>query len=234
MRFLLLFLGLLAAWLLCCRWLLHHVGAKPVCIGCSLVCAVLVTLSMVAAHTAYSIRLALPFYALVTDVMGIAPTDRVEDRLFIGNIHAASEAATLQQLGITHVLAVSQYGEQARFHPSLFRYHVITAHDYVSSSLLPHLHTAADFIHAALEGGGTVYVHCNVGRSRSATCLAAYFVKYRGLTPTDAIIHLQRKRAVCPNAGFRQQLDRFHAAMHANATASASASAGQCLPPSPT
>eukprot|EP00667_Euglena_gracilis_P021041 EG_transcript_22908 len=213
MRPLALLLGGLAAWLVLCRLLVPRVGARPVYLSSAVLGAAVVAVSLVASHTAYSVRLALPFYAVLTDVMGIAPLDRVEDRLYIGNLPAAWDAATLQRLNVTHVLVVSQYGEQARFHPGFFQYHVVAVQDYASVPLLPHLHPAADFIHAALQGGGAVLVHCNVGRSRSATALAAYFVKYRGMKPNEAIAHIRRKRAICPNPGFRQQLDAFHATL---------------------
>lgn len=49
-----------------------------------------------------------------------------------------------------------------------------------------------------------------MGISRSATVVAAYLIATRKMTGADAIVYLQRKRTVvCPNLGFRQQLDEY-------------------------
>lgn len=49
-----------------------------------------------------------------------------------------------------------------------------------------------------------------MGISRSATVVAAYLVYTRKMTGADAIAYVQKKRIiVCPNLGFRQQLDVY-------------------------
>lgn len=49
-----------------------------------------------------------------------------------------------------------------------------------------------------------------MGISRSATVVAAYLVATRKMAGADAIAYVQRKRPiVCPNLGFRQQLDVY-------------------------
>ena len=161
-------------------------------------------------YTAYSVQIAIPFYGLLVDSMLVAQHDKIEEHIWIGGINTASQLPLLQDMGITHVLAVTQYGEQARFHADSFTYHIINIHDYRSSHLLPHLHAAADFIHGALEAKGTVYIHCNVGRSRSATTLAAYLMKYRGKTVEEALAYMRVHRPVCPNSGFLSQLALFY------------------------
>jgi len=195
------------------RVLAPVVGTARVLAAGVVTVAVAVVVSLVAAQTAYDVRVAVPFYAVIIDSMGLAPHDQVEGNLWIGGLPSAANRKTLERMGATHVLTVSQYGEQARFHPSAFEYQIINIHDYPSVDLLPHLGAAADFIAGAVGANGTVYVHCNVGRSRSAACLAAYYVKHRGLTPDEALALIRKVRAVRPNSGFRQQLDNFHASL---------------------
>lgn len=62
-------------------------------------------------------------------------------------------------------------------------------------------------------GGATpnrVLVHCIQGKSRSATVVAAYLMRYLGYTRADAVqAMVQRRPIVDPNPGFLKQLDTF-------------------------
>jgi len=78
--------------------------------------------------------------------------------------------------------------------------------------LLVHLPRACRFIESALAGGGGVLVHCVMGMSRSATVVAAYLMKSRGLDPATAIKFVKHKRPqIHPNYGFITQLMTFAA-----------------------
>ena len=53
-------------------------------------------------------------------------------------------------------------------------------------------------------------VHCAMGISRSATVVSAYLVATTSMQPHEAIEFVQSKREiVCPNLGFRRQLDVY-------------------------
>jgi predicted protein tyrosine phosphatase len=57
------------------------------------------------------------------------------------------------------------------------------------------------------QQGKAVLIHCTAGISRSATVVIAYLMKYEGMTMTDAILFLKRKRCIInPNTGFRAVL----------------------------
>ncbi|KAF3604536.1 hypothetical protein F2Q69_00037220 [Brassica cretica] len=64
-----------------------------------------------------------------------------------------------------------------------------------------------DFIDEAKKQGGSVLVHCFVGKSRSVTVVVAYLMKKQGMTLTQALQHVQSIRPVAnPNTGFIRQL----------------------------
>jgi len=55
-----------------------------------------------------------------------------------------------------------------------------------------------------------VYIHCQAGISRSTTTFCSYLMVWLGFTVTEALGHIHRRReCICPNSGFREQLERF-------------------------
>jgi atypical dual specificity phosphatase len=48
------------------------------------------------------------------------------------------------------------------------------------------IRAAVAFIEAQVADGGSVYVHCNAGRGRSAVCVLAYLMHARGLSALEA------------------------------------------------
>ncbi len=56
---------------------------------------------------------------------------------------------------------------------------------------------AADFINEQLKSNpnGNVYVHCRAGVGRSATAVAAYLIKYKDLSPEEALLTIQSSRS---------------------------------------
>lgn len=54
-----------------------------------------------------------------------------------------------------------------------------------------------------------------MGISRSATVVCAYLIAEHGMTGPDAINFVRERRPViCPNVGFRRQLDEYAAKQH--------------------
>ena len=65
--------------------------------------------------------------------------------------------------------------------------------------------SAIKFIKDALAGGGTVFVHCYAGVSRSAAILIAYLMQEHQLTMFQAMSLVKAKRSVAfPNPGFQR------------------------------
>lgn len=78
------------------------------------------------------------------------------------------------------------------------------------TSHLPHI---VEVIHEVLCQNNAVLVHCRLGRQRSATVVAAYLMRTKGITMTDAIQHIQRLNpaAFQPEANFQRSLEMFEA-----------------------
>ncbi|KAI9671776.1 MAG: tyrosine protein phosphatase yvh1 [Alyxoria varia] len=59
--------------------------------------------------------------------------------------------------------------------------------------------------------GQAIFVHCAMGKSRSATTVIAYMMQQLRLNPTEALERLRTARPqVEPNDGFWEQLELFH------------------------
>ncbi|KAI0148983.1 protein-tyrosine phosphatase-like protein [Pestalotiopsis sp. NC0098] len=130
--------------------------------------------------------------------------------LYIGGQRALFQTDLVQEAGITHVVSVIDYDVDARQLAKMRQLH-IDAEDVPSENLLRHFDEAVKFIDDALNGGGAVFVHCAMGKSRSATIVCAYLMwKYR-LSASQALARVCEGRPVCqPNDGFMEQLSIYY------------------------
>lgn len=73
-----------------------------------------------------------------------------------------------------------------------------------------HFMDSANFIKNALAKGGTVFVHCWAGISRSTSCIIAYMMLHHGMSFQRSLSFIRQSRHfVNPNPGFRRQLLEF-------------------------
>eukprot|EP01084_Bolivina_argentea_P094462 169813_1 len=94
----------------------------------------------------------------------------------------------------------------------------------LNNDIQKHLHNAADFINKFMIQNETtnnekqyVMVHCWAGASRSPTMIAAYLIKYKNFTCTDALNLLAEKRNVAyPKAYFLEQLTQFESNLNSS------------------
>jgi len=125
--------------------------------------------------------------------------------LYIGGLHAlVSQPDLFTQAQITHILSVLDYdiGQYPQY--TTLR---IQVDDDPNEDLLRHFETTNRFIADALAKGGRVFVHCAMGKSRSATIVCAYLMREGRLSPQQALQQVCEGRPICqPNPGFMEQL----------------------------
>ncbi|XP_067269307.1 dual specificity protein phosphatase 26-like [Pseudorasbora parva] len=134
--------------------------------------------------------------------------DEVWPNLFIGNMDIAENCEELRRRRFTHVLncAHSSRGGGKIYDGMGITYMGIDAQDSLTYDMSIHFNNGAEFIHAALEEGGKILVHCHVGVSRSATIVLAYLMLKQNMTLVEAIKKVKEGRGVYPNQGFLRQL----------------------------
>ncbi|PRQ38818.1 putative phosphoric monoester hydrolase [Rosa chinensis] len=119
---------------------------------------------------------------------------QIEEGLFLGSFGAANNEEELTRLNITHILTVGSAMPPA--YPNDFVY--------------KHFDECFDYIEEAKRSGGSVLVHCFVGRSRSVAVVIPYLLKKHGMTLFEALDHVKSGRAwAAPNAGFSTQLYEY-------------------------
>lgn len=129
--------------------------------------------------------------------------------IHLGGLPSLFNEEKLSENGITHILT-AVLGIGNKYSKDKFTTLNIPVRDVEWERVNEYFDTAVDFINECERANGKVFVHCMCGVSRSATLVAAYLIKSKGFTASDAInlIHSRRKK-VDPNPGFRKQLEEY-------------------------
>ncbi|XP_003384397.2 PREDICTED: dual specificity protein phosphatase 22-B-like [Amphimedon queenslandica] len=134
--------------------------------------------------------------------------DKVCTGLYVGGIMGASKKELLLENNITHVLAVLDNAEP--HFPENFQYKCIKISDSPSCDLSVHFKESVDFIHKCRIEGGSCYVHCAAGISRSVTLCTVYLMTATTLSYEDAMTVMVYARSMAgPNFGFRMQMMKY-------------------------
>lgn len=76
---------------------------------------------------------------------------------------AAMQLEDLKQLGITHIVGCTSYGDAIRFHPDHFKYLIITLDDIPESDLSVYFDQTNSFIKECEDSKGKILIHCAQG-----------------------------------------------------------------------
>ena len=134
--------------------------------------------------------------------------DPITDDIWLGAIGAANDHELLEKTGITYMVSLGCVPDVM---PKCIKEHLkIDVEDVPSAELTPHFKTACEFIEKALNEKQKVLVHCNMGISRSASIVVAYFIKAKAMLMSEARDFVKSKRnQIDPNIGFLMQLEEW-------------------------
>ncbi|KAJ7582546.1 protein-tyrosine phosphatase-like protein [Mycena floridula] len=131
--------------------------------------------------------------------------NEIVPRIILGNLKSARSPTMISTKKVTHIVSVCP--DFPSTGPNHF---VVPVQDQEYEDLLVHFTATYNFIHTAVEKGGVVLIHCQMGISRSATVLAAYLMKARQTTAPEALEIIKQSRPqIQPNYGFLKQLDIY-------------------------
>ena len=130
---------------------------------------------------------------------------KILDWLYLGSYRNACDKQGIKDLGINYVLNCAIECKES-FPPGI-KYCHLKLSDSPNFRIINFLDKASNFINQAQTNNGIILVHCQLGISRSTTCVIAYFIKYLGYTAMSALNFIKKKRTqVMPNFGFLNQL----------------------------
>lgn len=128
--------------------------------------------------------------------------------LYLGNIHAAEDVASLKKLNIQAVLTVAA-DSYIRYGKGAINHKVIPAEDFETFDLSVFFEEAADFIEENLKKTN-VLVHCLAGVSRSSSIVIAFLMRKNRWKFKQTLDFVREKRkCVFPNSSFGKQLMEF-------------------------
>lgn len=140
-------------------------------------------------------RLIAEYDAIVSPIIGgDKPTP---SRVLLGAELAARDGAKLALEGVTHVINCAGI-ICANHHPASFTYLKLNLQDTAREDISAAFYDSLDFMHSALSSGGTVFVHCQHGVSRSATIVIAYLMWRDGLSCAEAATQHRQPRDASP------------------------------------
>lgn len=142
---------------------------------------------------------------------------KITDFLFLGSAAVAQDKKKLNENGITHIInsAASVYCDN--YFPNDFTYYSLSLYDDPNESIIGSFYGVIEFIENAIKNGGKVFIHCQMGVSRSCCLTISYMMWKYKMSFARALDDVKQKRACCsPNAGFLVQLTQWETILGLN------------------
>jgi dual specificity MAP kinase phosphatase len=164
----------------------------------------------IASHNSISIRQLSEDYVIIKNphISEITPD------VYLGSLIGAASLIEKNAHGFTHVLSCIEHELLPELPEGLGRLHIEISDEF-GQSLEPHFETIIQFIDQAIATNGKIYVHCEMGKSRSAAAVIAYLMRSEGMSLKEAKMFVQEKRpVVAVNPWFSADLLNFHLNNH--------------------
>ncbi|XP_072041303.1 dual specificity protein phosphatase 3-like [Amphiura filiformis] len=136
--------------------------------------------------------------------------DEIITNLFISGYNSAIQFEQLKEQGFTHVLNVNSRVSLEHidaYESRGIKFTHVPMEDDLGYDMRRNFNAAIAFIRMAIIDGGRILVHCQVGKSRSSTVIAAYLIVFRDYSASTALKEMVFKRPmISPNRRFLQFL----------------------------
>ena len=132
--------------------------------------------------------------------------------LYLGARPTAERVQELKEAGVTHVVSClpEEHRSRVTFLEADFSHLFLGVRDGMHEDITATFPLFFEFAQQAKEPHAKLFVHCEVGVSRSATLVIALLMKRENLSFIDALRRVRAERyKVLPNIGFASQLQRF-------------------------
>ncbi|MCH2178756.1 MAG: dual specificity protein phosphatase family protein [Mariniblastus sp.] len=146
--------------------------------------------------------------------------DTVDEQVILGAYPFAKDVPQLHEMGVKAVVnTCAEYpGPTEQYHHYDIDQLRVPTVDFTHPSLAT-IETAVDYMDQEIAKGHKVYVHCKAGRGRSATVVACWLMKNKGLSAQEAQDCMLRKRPqVNPRIMCRPVVQQYEAQLQANQT----------------
>jgi len=140
------------------------------------------------------------------------PVSRITEALYLGVRPVPGAVAGLRDVGITHVVSCLPESERAAmaFLGDAFSTLFLPLADRMDEDIAATFPACRAFCDDAWGAGGRVFIHCEVGVSRSASQVIALLMQSEGEGFLATYQRVRRRRSrVLPNIGFAAQLQRL-------------------------
>lgn len=140
---------------------------------------------------------------------------RIVDNLWLGSLESSCNREALQERNIETIISAI-LGASAMF-PFDFKYERAKLRDVEDEDIKEEFEKLLPVIRKELVNNRGVLCHCHAGRSRSASIVAAYLIKYHHMTCEEAINYIRERRTqIDPNPGYIEQLKEFEMEVRSN------------------
>ena len=130
------------------------------------------------------------------------------DNLWIGSLESSCNKQALQERNIETIIS-AVLGASAMF-PFDFKYERAKLRDVEDENIIKEFDKLLPIIRKELVNNRGVLCHCIAGRSRSASIVVAYLIRYHNMTAEEALKYIKNKRTqVDPNSGYINQLKEY-------------------------
>jgi dual specificity MAP kinase phosphatase len=128
--------------------------------------------------------------------------------LYLGSYNNATNKKELDYANIKYILNCAE--ECRNLFDKDFIYMKLHLSDNLDSTIIDLFEQSMNFIEEAKKNNCNIFIHCQIGKSRSATIVLAYIMKTMKLSCDDAFKFVKNiRRMILPNLGFMRQLREY-------------------------